>query len=623
MHTFYRLLRYVVRYWAQFLAALVLMALAGGLDASVALLLAPVVDKLLNPASGGGAILLMKARPPLLDHNVYLNSFIPSGFSHNPASIVALALIGVVVGKAVCEYAGTYLINYVGFGAVTDLRNAVFEKLIHQSAAFFQRQATGKLMSAVINDLERIQVASSASLADSVQQTFTFVFFSAALLLLNWKLTLYAVILTPAVILPTAWLGKHVRHTTRKGQDEMADVQHILHETVTGNRIVKAFTMEAREIARFRAAARRLLRYNLRYIQQQGIASPLMEILGAVTIILFLLYARGAVGAGIMSTGMVVAFLYALIKLYEPLRRMAGIYNNFQTAAGCAQRVFEFLDTPSEIVERPGARPLPAFHQAIRFEQVSFHYQPGEPVLRALDFEVRRGEVVALVGSSGAGKTTLVNLIPRFFDPTAGRVLLDGVDIREATLRSLRLQMAYVTQDTILFNDTVANTIAYGSPHPRPGAHPGASNDALRAAAKAALAEEFIEAMPQGYDTLLGERGLRLSGGQRQRIAIARALYKDAPILILDEATSALDNESELLVQRALANLMQHRTVLVIAHRLSTIRNADRILVLDAGRLIEAGSHDQLHAAGGAYRRLYDLQFAALGADPSPAAANQ
>ena len=611
MREFARLLRFVARYWGQFLGGLLLLAVAGALDGGTALLLVPVVDKLLNPASGGGPILLVKAQPPLLTHPIYLNHLIPAGFTRNPASIVALALIFFIAGKALCEYVGTLLINYVGYASVTDLRNRLFEKLIRQSAAFFQRQSTGRLMSTVVNDIERIQLAASASLADAVQQAFTLLFFMLALLLMNWRLALFSLILTPLVIIPSVRLGRHVRRTTRKGQDEMAGVQHILHETVTGNRIVKAFGMEGREIQRFRAAARRLLRYNLRYVMQQGISSPLMEILGAGTIIAFLLYARGAIHAGLMSEGMVVAFLYALIKLYEPLRRMSGIYNSFQTAAGCAQRVFEYLDVDEEIRDLPGARALAPFRDGIRFDGVEFDYHPGEPLLRDLTFSVQRGEVVALVGSSGAGKTTLVNLIPRFFDVTAGRVLVDGVDVRAVTLASLRRQIAYVTQDTILFNDTVGNNIAYGT-HAAPPA-------AVRQAAQAALADEFIAALPLGYNTLLGERGLRLSGGQRQRIAIARALLRDAPILILDEATSALDNESEMLVQRALATLMRHRTVFVIAHRLSTVRNADRILVLEAGAIVESGTHDQLHAAGGLYRRLYDLQFTDLDAAAPPA----
>ena len=602
MREFFRLLRYVRRYSAHFVAALVLMAISAALAAGVALLLGPVLDKFLKPASGGGPIMLLQQRPPLLNHNIYLNSFMPPGFSHNPASIIALAIVSFFMITAASEYLGTYLVNYVGYGAITDLRNALFEKLTRQSAAFYQRHATGRLMSTVVNDIERIQTAASASLADAVQQFFTFLFFAAVLLLLNWKLTLYAVMLTPLVIVPSIWLGKHVRHTTRKGQDEMADVQHILHETLTGHRIVKAFSMEEREIARFRAAARRLLRYNLRYVMQQGISSPLMEILGAVTIVLFLFYARGAVAQGAMTTGMVVGFLYALVKLYEPLRRMAGIYNSFQTAAGCSQRVFEHLDAREEVSDRPGARGMAPFREGIRFEQVGFEYAPGELLLRGVEFEVRRGEMVALVGSSGAGKTTLVNLIPRFFDVTAGRVLIDGTDVRTVTQRSLRQQIAYVTQDTILFNDTVENNIAYGNP--------SASPEQIRIAAQAALAEDFIAATPLGYRTLLGERGLRLSGGERQRIAIARALLKDAPILILDEATSALDNESELLVQRALANLMAHRTVIVIAHRLSTVRSANCILALEAGQILERGAHEELYAQGGIYRRLHDLQFA-------------
>ncbi len=599
-----RLLRYVAPYWLPLVAALILMAAASGLDGGVVVLVIPVVKKLLNPASGGGEIELVPARAPFLSHPIYLNRFVPAAFTHNVGSIIALALITFVVGKAASEYLGTYLINYVGYGAVTDLRNRLFAKLIRQSAAFFQRQSTGRLMSTAVNDIERIQTAASASLADAVQQIFTMIVFGAILLLLNWQLTLYAVVLTPLVIIPSVRLGRRVRRTTRKSQDEMADVQHILHETFTGNRIVKAFNMEGREIARFREAARRLLRYNLRYVQQQGISSPLMEILGAMTVVALLLYARTAIGRGTMTFPLVLVFFVSLIKLYEPLRRLAGIYNNFQAAAGCAQRVFEYLDAADDLSDRPGAAALARFERSVRFEEVGFAYQPGEPLLHEIDFEVQRGQVLALVGSSGAGKTTLVNLIPRFFDVTSGRVLIDGVDVRDVTQHSLREQIAYVTQDTILFNDTVANNIAYGA---ATGARGGDLPARVRAAAEAALADEFITAMPQGYETMLGERGLRLSGGQRQRISIARALLRDAPILILDEATSALDNESEVLVQRALANLMQHRTVFVIAHRLSTVRNADRILVLEQGGIVESGTHADLHRAGGVYRRLYDL----------------
>lgn len=606
MREFLRLIRLVKHYWGQIAAALGLMTCSGIFEGMAALLVGPVIDRVLNPSSGGGSIILLQ-NPPLLHHPLYINEFVPQWFSHNPASIVVAALIVVVGIKGVSLYFATYFVNYAGFGVVTDLRNALYEKLINQSASFFHKHSTSKLMSTAINDIDRIQTAASYSLADAMRQIVTLAAMAAVLLLLNWKLTLGALMLMPLVIIPSARLGKKVRRTTRRGQDELADVQHILHETLTGNRIVKAFNMEWREVQRFRAAALRLLRSNLRYIQAQGVSSPLMELLGAVTIGLFILYGRGAINRQVMTTGTVFAFLYALFRLYQPLRRMTGIYNSFESAMGAAQQVFVYLDVAQEVEERPGARTLAGFRESVRFEQVEFQYEAGQPLLREISLEVRRGEVIAFVGSSGAGKTTLVNLIPRFFDVTGGRVLIDGEDVRDLTLRSLREQIAYVTQDTILFNDTVVHNIGYGTPNASPAS--------IEEAARAALAEEFILAMPEGYETVIGERGLRLSGGQRQRIAIARALLKNAPILILDEATSALDSESEMLVQRALGNLMQGRTVFVIAHRLSTVRRADRIVVIDGGRMVESGTHEELFAMNGLYRRLHDLQFTDLDDD--------
>lgn len=600
MRNVLRLLRLVGRYWAAFIGALALLALSGAMEGAKLAMVQPMFDRVLRVDSGGGPVVILN-RIPGTQRPLYLDSFLPHGFSHNVATVVLTVFVLAVIVGALAEYLGTYLTGVVGFGVVTDLRNALYEKLIHQSVAFFHRHTTGRLMSTVVNDIDRIQVAASSGTADALQQGFTFLFVGALMLHYNWRLTVGLLLLAPLVLIPTARLGRRVRGTTRRTQDELAGVQDILHETLTGHRIVKAFSMEHHEIQRFRDAARRLLRFNLRYLVQQGLSSPMMEMLGAVTLVAFVWYGRSAIGRGQMTEGTVVTYLLCIAKIYDPLRRMAGIYNSFQTALGASQHVFEFMDADEEVCERPNARRLRTFHSQIRFAGVDFEYEPGRPLLRGLDFHIDCSEVVALVGSSGAGKTTLANLIPRFFDVTGGAVSLDAIDVRDLTLKSLRDQIAYVTQDTILFNDTVAGNIAYGSADATP--------HRVRLAAAAALAEEFIEAMPEGYETRLGERGLRLSGGQRQRIAIARALLKDAPILILDEATSALDSESEALVQRALGNLMRNRTVLVIAHRLSTVRSADRILVLEGGVIVASGNHDALYAEGGLYRRLYDLQF--------------
>ena len=405
-------------------------------------------------------------------------------------------------------------------------------------------------------------------------------------------------------------IGRRVRSTTRTGQDQLADVQNILHETITGNRIVKAFGMESWEVARFRKAAQRLFRANLRSVAAAAISSPLMDIFGAVAIALLLLLGRAQIAHAELTLGAFIAFVAAVLSMYNPVRKFAVFNNSFQQALGASSQLFKFMDTEDVVLEKPGAKSLPPFSQSIRFEGVCFSYQSdgdeSREILRAIDLEVKRGEVLAIVGSSGAGKSTLVHLIPRFFDVTSGQILVDGHNVRDVTLSSLRAQVGIVTQETVLFNDTVRNNIAYGQPY--------VPQKVVEDAARAALAHDFIRALPAGYDTVIGERGVRLSGGERQRLAIARALLKNAPVLILDEATSALDSESESLVQSALHNLMSGRTVFVIAHRLSTVRRADRIVVIENGTIVDVGAHEDLMKKFGTYRRLYELQFA--NADP-------
>jgi len=422
---------------------------------------------------------------------------------------------------------------------------------------------------------------------------------------LGGKLAWVLLLFVPFIIVSAGRIGKRVRHTTRRGQDKLADVQNILHETITGNRIVKAFGTELWESLRFHGASRRLFRANMHSVRAIALSSPLMDLFGAVAIALLLLLGRDRINHGVFTPGTFLAFLFAIFKMYEPVRKFAFYNNSFQQALGASATLFSFMDEKDDVHEKPHAATLRGFTSSVRLEHVNFSYtsngEGDREVLRDIGLEVKKGEVLAIVGSSGAGKSTLVHLIPRFFDVTGGRILIDGHDVRDVTLASLRRQIGIVTQDTILFNDTARNNIAYGQPH--------VSDGAVIKAATAALAHDFIQKLPEGYDTIIGERGLTLSGGERQRLAIARALLKNAPILILDEATSALDSESEALVQSALQNLMVGRTVFVIAHRLSTVRRADRIVVLENGQIADIGTHEDLLTRLGTYRRLYDLQF--------------
>ncbi len=578
------------------------MALVGLLDAFRVLLIGPIFDSVLNPASQGRTLQLFKL--PGTDRVFNLQQMIPSHFQ-NPWTAVAFALVTATALKGIFDYAGTYLVNYAGYGMITDVRDDLYNAFLRSSAAFFSKHTTGTLLSTIINDVERVQYAMSTVLAEFLQQFFTLVFVAAVVVLLGGKLAWVLLLFVPVILYSSRKIGRQVRTTTRGGQDKLAEIQNILHETITGNRIVKAFGMENWEMERFRAAARRLFRANLRMVAAFAISSPLMDILGAVAIALLLLMGRDQINHHVFTAGTFLAFIVAVFKLYDPVRKFALFNNNFQQAIGASSEIFRFMDIEDEVREKAGAKRLPKFSRTIRFEDVAFSYHnvdDSRDVLHAITLEVTAGEVLALVGSSGAGKSTLVHLIPRFFDVSGGRLLIDGNDVRDVTLASLRSQIGIVTQETVLFNDTLRNNIAYGQPH--------VSLKNVEAAAQAAHAHEFICALPEGYDTMIGERGVRLSGGERQRIAIARAILKNSPILILDEATSALDSESEALVQSALQNLMHGRTVFVIAHRLSTVRRADRIVVLENGTIGDIGAHEALIQKIGTYRRLYELQFA-------------
>jgi ATP-binding cassette, subfamily B, bacterial MsbA len=598
-----RLIRYALPYWWQILSSVLLMAAVGGLDAFKYLLVRPVFDRVLNPATESQNILLFVI--PGTHHPVYLQQFVPSHFT-NAWTIVAFALVASTILKGLCDYSGTYLVNHAGFGMITDLRDDLYTALLRRSAAFFSKHTTGTLLSTIINDIERVQYAMSTVLSELLQQFFTFVSVAIVVVILGGNLAWVLLLFVPVIVFSSRKIGSRVRHTTRHGQDKLAEIQNILHETITGNRIVKAFNMEDWEISRFRDAARRLFRANLRSVAATAISSPLMDVFGVVGIALLILIGRDRIAHNQMTPGVFVAFITAVFSLYNPVRKFALFYNNFQQALGASSEIFRFMDLEDDVREKSGAKVLPKFAENVRFEQVSFAYanegeEPHE-VLHDINLEVRGGEVLAVVGSSGAGKSTLVHLIPRFFDVTGGRLLIDGYDLRDVTLASLRAQVGIVTQETVLFNDTVRNNIAYGQPN--------VAQKQVEAAARSALAHDFIVGLPAGYDTVIGERGVRLSGGERQRLAIARALLKDAPVLILDEATSALDSESEALVQSALHNLMSGRTVFVIAHRLSTVRRADRIVVIENGTIADIGRHDELMKKLGTYRRLYEMQFA-------------
>ena len=581
-HPLRRLFGFSRPYRGIFVAALGAMLLYAGASAGVALLVKPIFNNVL-PGAGGWP------------------------FRYWAALILLAYLI-----KGGGSYFSTYLMTDVGQRVVRDVRDRLFRHILDQSAAFFSQRTTGQLMSRITNDVNQVQQAVSETIGDLIREGLTAVGYAAAMFYFEWRLAVVSMVGAPIVVYPLVRLGQRVRRSTRRSQEQLEHLSHLTAEAFTGHRIVKAFGAEAHEAARFGRASDQVYRTNLKVTSTVSVLPPIMEFLGGVAIVGLLWYGRSRVAANATTMGDFIGFIYAAFMLYTPVKRLSRVNASLQQAIAAATRIFEVLDLHSEVRERPGARPLPRVARGVEFTEVSFVYDgANKAVLRDVTFSARAGQVIAVVGLSGAGKTTLVNLLPRFYDVTGGSIQIDGVDIRDVTLASLREQIGIVTQETVLFDDTIANNIAYG--------RPGASRQSIEEAARAAHAHDFVMALPQKYETRIGERGQRLSGGQRQRLAIARALLKDSPILILDEATSSLDAESELLVQDALANLMRNRTAFVIAHRLSTVRNADRILVLDNGAIVETGTHDELVAAGGAYRRLNDLQFAEVEEAPGGA----
>jgi subfamily B ATP-binding cassette protein MsbA len=514
--------------------------------------------------------------------------------------VLPLAIVGTFLFRALANFGHMYLMEYVGQRIVADLRNTLNAHLQSLSLAYFHRNPTGTILSRVTNDTMLVRDAITQALASMMRDATTLVALIIVAFLKDWFLALVALVVFPVAILPLMQVYKKVRILSRKGQGSLGYLSALLQETIQGNRVVKAFGMEAYERKRFAAENQRLFRHSVKAGRLRAFVPPMVELIAACGIAAVVWYGGSSVISGERTQGAFIAFLTALLLLYEPFKHLTRTNATVQSGLAAADRLFEVLDEHSEVTERPHAQALTGVRQGIRFTNVSFRYQQ-EWVLRNINLTIHAGEVVALVGPSGGGKSTLADLIPRFYDVCEGQLTVDGIDVRDLTLQSLRAQIAVVTQFTFLFNDTVRNNIAYGAPN-RPLTE-------VIAAAKAAYAHDFIMALPQGYDTVIGELGVRLSGGQRQRLAIARALLKDAPILILDEATSSLDNESERLVQAAIEHLMADRTVLVIAHRLSTIHRADRIVVLANGRIVEEGRHDELLVRNAQYRKLYDLQF--------------
>jgi len=617
MNDFRRLFPFIRPYRLSLVISFFLLLGAGLLEVMTTALAIPLFDKVLAGSTAGKsevsqqpAQMTTNARAPADANEDIKNQALLAlnrGLSWLPGSILAqisIALLLLTVVKGLCLYYLNYRMSYVGQGVVTDLRNQLYKHVLSQSMGFFTLNSTGKLMSRMNSDVEQVQDAVSTSVSDLFRESVLLVALVFWIFYLDWKLAVLSVTIAPLALLMTLVMGRRIRRASLHSRESVASLSDLLQQSLTGMRILKAFGMESHEQNRFEKVAARLFSVNLKAARIMFVNSPAMELLGVMCFIPLLFYANYRINVEhTLSLGMFGGGIYSLFRMYDPLRRLSRLHVNFQRAFASSSRINELFDTHVEIHDRPEARVLDGLHDSVEFRDVYFDYQGRrgqKSVLREINLKVPRNRVAALIGSSGSGKSTLVSLIPRFYDVTSGSVLIDGVDVRDYSQDSLRRNIAIVTQETFLFNDTIRNNIAYGDVQ--------ASEERIVAAAKAALAHDFIQQMSKKYDTRIGERGQRLSGGERQRIAIARAILRNAPILILDEATSALDSESERLVQQALTNLMQDRTTFVIAHRLSTIRRADIIVVIDKGKIREIGTHDSLLEGNGLYYRFFRIQ---------------
>ncbi len=599
MGRYTRLFRYARPYRLVLLLSFVAAVVASVLDGFTLALLIPLLR------------LLFDAAPPLAEVPTavervldgVVGGWLESGDRVSALRNVVFLILGTVALKNVAGYASAYLGHLIQESVARDMRNALYAHLHRLSLSYLQRVKGGQLLSRMVSDTDQAKWVVSAALISAVQNAALIVIYVGVLLALSWRLGLVTLALVPAIVLALRPILRRVRVRALAALDDRGELTAIMSETVAGARLVKAHGAEDYEVGRFMNAARRYFRGTLRAQRLAVLASPVSETLGAVAIVLLLLAGTWAAGQQALRPELFVAFLAVSLRLVSPLKALSQFPATAAHALGAAQRVFEVLDEPPGDVDQPGARVFPGLARTIVFDDVWAAYEPETWVLRGVTLTIRRGEVVALVGPSGAGKSTLADLLPRFLDPKRGAVLVDGVPLTSYGRRSLRQSMGIVSQHTVIFNDTVRHNIAYGD-------QAGASDAEIVAAAKAANAHGFIERLPHGYETRLGERGMRLSGGERQRIAIARALLRDPPVLILDEATSQLDAESDRLVQAAIARLLEHRTVLVIAHRLATVARADQIVVLDGGRVVERGRHHELATAGGLYERLHALELA-------------